>query len=121
MSEEDLSTSSFKYTPMENPVTTPWEVAISGTNYEKLSKGFLPEDMDDKWALYADTPDAEGNFMLHMCRSWTGDEQVALKVQRSKVTQIQWIKKDEDGESDAKLLAKNLCKRFLDCDLEASG
>lgn len=120
MADEDLSASNPKYTPMENPVTTPWEVSISDTTYKKLSKGFLPEDMDDKWALYADAPDAEGNFVLHMCRSWTGDEQVALTVQQSKITQFQWIKKDESEENDAKLLAKNLCKRFLDCDLEAS-
>lgn len=105
---------------MTDPVTTAWDIDISETNHSKLSKGFSPEDMDDKWALYADAPDAEGRFVLHMCRSWTGDEQVALTVTQSKITQIQWIKKDEFTEEDAKLLAKNLCKRFLDCELEAS-
>lgn len=117
---EDLSPPNPKYNPMADPVTSPWEINISETDRNKLSKGFLPEDMDDKWVLYADAPDTDGKFVLHMCRSWTGDEQVALTVKQSKITQIQWIKKQGEEEEDAKLLAKNLCKRFLNCDLEAS-
>lgn len=118
---ENPPSSSFDYNPMANPGTGTWEVPMSSTDRSKLTKGFSPEDMDDKWVLHAEAPDAEGHFVLRMCRSWTGDEQIALTVQQTKITQIQWEKRDDFGEEDAKDLAKGLCKRFLDCDLEVSS
>lgn len=105
--------------PMANPVTAAWEVPISSTDHSKLLKGFSPRDMDDRWYLHADAPDAQGNAVLRMCRSWTGHEQIALTVQQTKISQIQWNKQEGVEEKDAKDLAKGLCKGLLGCDLEA--
>ncbi|BDD56252.1 hypothetical protein MPDQ_001603 [Monascus purpureus] len=112
-------TSGPDHIPMANPATAAWDVPISSTDHSKLLKGFWPQDMDDKWELRADGPDAQGNYMLRMYRSWTGREQVALTVQQTKISRIQWIQRDEFGENDAKDFAKAICRGLLGCDLEA--
>jgi hypothetical protein len=107
--------------PMTNPSTAPWNVPISSTDYSKLLNGFRPQDMDDKWYLHADEPDAQGNFILHIDRSWTGHEQMALIVQPTRISEIQWVLLREayGDESDVKKFAKSMCRGFLGCDLEA--
>lgn len=115
---EENDSSTFDRIPMENPATAAWEVPISEADHSKLLKGFWPRDMDDKWHLHADNPDTEGNSVLRMYRSWTGAEQIALTVQQTKITQIQWNQQGEVGEKEAKDLAKALCQGLLGCDLE---
>lgn len=121
MAERLRRSSGPKLFPMANPVTATWEVPISSTDRSKLLEGFSPQDMDDKWYLHADGPDAQGNSVLRMYRSWTGHEQIALTVQQTKISQIQWNKQEDVEEKDAKNLANNLCKILLGCDLRASS
>ncbi|KAJ5176278.1 uncharacterized protein N7482_002155 [Penicillium canariense] len=96
--------------PMANPATAAWDVPISSTDQSKLLNGFCPQDMDDKWGLRADGPDAQGNFILRIYRSWTGDEHMALGVQQTKISQIQWIQREGYGENDTKYFAKAICR-----------
>ncbi|KAJ5601869.1 hypothetical protein N7510_011403 [Penicillium lagena] len=106
-------------TPMANPATAAWDVPISSPDHSKLLKGFSPQDMDARWGLQADAPDAQGNSILRIYRSWTGDEQMALTVQQTKISQIQWIQREDFGENDAKDFVKRMCRSLLGCDLEA--
>jgi hypothetical protein len=36
--------------------------------------------MEDKWFIYADSPDADGRAKLHIRRSWTGFKVVELDI-----------------------------------------
>lgn len=105
--------------PMADPVSAAWEVPISGADYGRLLGGFSPQDMDDRWCLRADGPDAQGRSVLRMYRSWTGHEQIALTVQETGISQIRWNRQEGVEEKDAKDLAKALCQGLLGCDLEA--
>lgn len=37
--------------PIQNPATAPWGLRISEADFAKLKRGFLPRDMDDRWAF----------------------------------------------------------------------
>ena len=54
------------------PVTTPWEFALPEDAVSNLLTGYLPRQQEDKWFVFTDGPDAEGNATVHMTRSWTG-------------------------------------------------
>ena len=71
------------------PITSPWKATIAPKDLPKLLNGFKPGEMEDKWFVYADGPDANGDAVVHFHRSWTGLKVVALKIK---------IPLDEDGE-----------------------
>jgi hypothetical protein len=57
-----------------------WDHAIPHGELPKLLNGFIPQEMEDKWFVYADGPDAHGNAALHFYRSWTGYKMVEAKL-----------------------------------------
>ena len=81
-------------------------------------------DMDDKWAIFADVPDVNGNTTVRYTRSWTGYEQIALDVVAgdlsntdidawAKIVSVTWEKRDKSagylsGEADVKETAMRL-------------
>jgi hypothetical protein len=123
----DLDDSSPDFVPIAQRATAPWDVPLDYTDYNKLMKGFRPESMDDKWVCYTDKPNTERNAVIHMCRSWTGQEQVSLTIavgnfnetkadDWAKITEISWDKgaqKQLVTEEAAKELATNLYKGLL--------
>ena len=52
--------------PSEAIVLPPVDISYSASEYESIQAGHIPEDMDDKWFMYAD------GDVLHCHRSWTG-------------------------------------------------
>ncbi|EJT76288.1 hypothetical protein GGTG_06209 [Gaeumannomyces tritici R3-111a-1] len=42
--------------PLVAPKTVPWEVNLSAINLRRLIAGFLPDDGDDRWVMYAEDP-----------------------------------------------------------------
>ncbi|KAJ3481027.1 hypothetical protein NLG97_g7923 [Lecanicillium saksenae] len=115
--------------PIRKPATANWDLKVSEDNVQKLQKGFVPEMMEDKWLCYADARDAQGAILVHFCRSWTGMEQIVLKLQLREdgkedsavITEITWEAQDgeEDlGEEEAKEDAVMLCAAILGCSLE---
>lgn len=121
---------------MKSPATASWNLGISRNDVEKLLKGFKPAEMEDRWVCRADVPDARGDFVVHMHRSWTGDEVLRMNVvlaaaagdgasahtneRYAKISDITW----EGGEGsflasevEAKDLATGLCRGVLGCDL----
>lgn len=79
----------WKTSSFETPVTSTWNISIPRTEVPKLINGFLPRAMEDKWVVYADGPDAQGNAVVHMFRSWTRHKMAELKIK---------VPLDEDGE-----------------------
>lgn len=116
------------------PVVSTWDVSVPHAELSKLINGFLPTSMDDKWFVYADGPDAGGNAVVYMVRSWTGYKLVELKVkvpvdkngklteEDSKITEITWESNQERytgrTEEAAKKMAKEVCNWILHVKLE---
>jgi hypothetical protein len=105
---------------MESPATAPWNVHISGTDLEKLKQGFKPQDMEDRWACVTDKPDERGSIVVHWQRSWTGTDQVVLRlnplVDGAEIVEITWDRRsgaNEVNEAEGKKLAKHLSQQFL--------
>ncbi|KAJ9610456.1 hypothetical protein H2200_005233 [Cladophialophora chaetospira] len=78
-----------KTKPIEKPATAAWDQLIPHPEIPKLLLGFQPRAMEDKWFVYTDGPDAQGNGVVHMFRSWTG-----MKMIEARFT----VRLDDDGE-----------------------
>ncbi|KAK2611902.1 hypothetical protein N8I77_005219 [Diaporthe amygdali] len=121
---------------MRNPATAPWNLGISRNDVEKVLRGFKPTAMEDRWMCRADSPDARGGFVVHVHRSWTGDELLRMNVvlavpngdkasahtneHHATITNITWDRGEGSflaNEVEAKDLAINVCRGVLGCDL----
>jgi hypothetical protein len=123
---------------MKNPTTAAWNIPISRNDIEKLLRGFKPAAMEDRWMCHADVPDVHGNFVVHIYRSWTGDEVLRMnivsavqpdrdqvsedtKACQATITDVTWDRGEEGSflatESGAKDLATGICQGVLGCNL----
>jgi hypothetical protein len=118
---------------LEDPLTADWRCTITYSDYNKMLKGWMGESMDDKWMVFTDTPDNEGNTVVHVCRSWTGIENFSLKIvagnpneteakEWGTTVQISWLEytrsipETKVTEEDVKKRARGLCRRLLGCE-----
>lgn len=115
------------------PVVSTWDVSVPRAELSKLINGFLPTSMDNKWFVYADGPDARGNAVVYLVRSWTAYKLVELKVkvpvgedgklveEDSKITEITWESSQERykgrTEEAAKKMAREVCNWVLEVNL----
>lgn len=97
-----------------------------------MLKGFQPQDMDEKWGAQYDRPDAQGNIVLHLYRSWgsqpiysltitPGDPNATQAKDWANIVKISWDKQPGDIEileDEAKNDAINLCNGLLRCELK---
>lgn len=123
-------------TTMKNPITAPWNIGISRSDVEKLLRGFKPTAMEDRWMCRADAPDARGDFVVHVHRSWTGDELLRMNMvlavpdgdgtsahtdeRHATISDITWDRGEGSflaTEVEAKDLATRVCRGVLGCDL----
>jgi hypothetical protein len=72
--------SAWKTKPFKKAERAPWRVPVPADKLGTLLHGFRPEEMEDKWFVYADGPDAAGRAKLHMHRSWTGFKVAELDI-----------------------------------------
>lgn len=121
-----------KVHPLKNPATAQWGRTLTHSDYNKMLKGFMPQDMDDKWMVITDTPDAQGNTVVHICRSWTSQEHFSLTVAAGNsnetgakdwatIVKISWNEQSggvQITEEEAKESAVNLSKGLLGCGLK---
>ena len=119
-----------------SPVTATWDIKIPRAELPKLLNGFEPQQMEDKWLIYADGPDAEGNAAVHMLRSWTGYKVLELKIkvpldedgefreEDSTITEIVWETDREryinPTEEGVKAEARAVCNWVLDLRLDSN-
>jgi hypothetical protein len=134
-SSQRVAASAWKTKPFKNPERAPWEVAVPADKLGSLLSGFRPEEMEDKWFVYADGPDAAGRVKLHMHRSWTGFKvaeldirAIANKYDKTRVwkAEITAIAFETDGErirdqseESAKDQALQVCEWVLGVKLKA--
>ncbi|KIX94016.1 uncharacterized protein Z520_10353 [Fonsecaea multimorphosa CBS 102226] len=71
-----------KAEPFVKQYHLPWNVPLSPESLGKLIHGFAPVEMEDKWFIYADGPDASGAATVNFHRSWTGAKvaEIALDI-----------------------------------------
>ncbi|MCJ1251614.1 hypothetical protein MMC30_008849 [Trapelia coarctata] len=123
--------------PFKNPVSAPWNVAIPPGELPKILNGFRPREMEDKWIVYTDGPDAEGRAVVHFHRSWTGYKFVELEIEvdreagvsggevegSARIVKIVFEPhEDLDGRTEeAKRTAREVCRWVLNVELPDEG
>ncbi|KAF4822963.1 hypothetical protein CGCTS75_v010470 [Colletotrichum tropicale] len=130
--------------PISHPATAAWDLSLSDRDTDKLLHGYQPAAMEDRWMCRSDGPDEQGNIVVHVYRSWTGNEQFQMKVTASslqetalrgseakksgendaEITEITWDTGSGDtqmSEEDAKILATTICRRVLGCELKKAS
>ena len=126
---------SWKTHAIKNPTTAMWNLGISSSDLTKILQGFQPAAMEDRWMCRADGPDVRGDIVVHIYRSWTGQEQFQINATApvsdgtitqdldghgAKFTEITWERGDGSvqlTEEDAKNLAVAVCRGVLSCEL----
>jgi hypothetical protein len=124
------------FSPFEvPPATASWGFAITHDEYNNIIQGFDPRSMDDKWTAVADTPDEQGNTIVHFYFGVRNREEVALTLTASKpdpagleakdwgfITTIAWKVEMPGGtvitQKGAKSRTINLCNYLLNCRIE---
>ncbi|CAI6329292.1 unnamed protein product [Periconia digitata] len=115
--------------PLQKPISASWERTITRNDYNKMLKGFQPSDMDHKWGMQADAPDAQGNINLHAYRSWMSEIMFSITVEVAdlnstedkdwaKVVKISWNEQPggmKVSEAEAKEDMTDLCRNLLSC------
>jgi hypothetical protein len=117
------------------PAEAEWAFAITHDDYKNILQGFNPSNMDDKWTAVTDTPDEQGNTIVHFYLGGSNREQCALTLTAGKlnlhgdetkewgsITKIAWLEELPGGsimsEKEAKAVGINLCNYVLDCKIE---
>ena len=116
--------------PMEKPITSPWDQTVPRAEVPKLLNGFRPQEMEDKWFVYTDGPDAHGRATMHLCRSWTGHKMAEVEIhiplsndgglldEPSQFTQIVWESSEDHrrdpSEQDTKDMVLEVCRWCMD-------
>ena len=84
---------SWQHQPMRRPGFLAWEDAFSPGEWKRLSRGLIPEVMEEKWFIYVD------DEWIHFHRSWTGFELYrARHVQRGPMRVILGVEHETDPE-----------------------
>ncbi|KAF5024457.1 hypothetical protein F66182_3543 [Fusarium sp. NRRL 66182] len=130
---------SWQVQPMNHPKSVKWHIRVPGPDMVNLINGFAPQQMEDKRMSRTDGPDKQGNVVVHMYRSWTGHEFIALKGRVSisgdhndlgdveknggEIFEIVWEHRVTDEsepmtEEEAKDLAIGLSRGLMNCNLD---
>ncbi|KAI1264520.1 hypothetical protein F5Y18DRAFT_428149 [Xylariaceae sp. FL1019] len=118
---------------IQKPKTAGWDASIPASQLIRLLNGFSPSQMEDKWFVYAEGPDERGEVVVHMHRSWTGYENIRLKVnvpldaegnvkaEDGRIREIVWETDEERysgvDEMEAKRTAEGVCEWVLGVEL----
>ncbi|PVH98710.1 hypothetical protein DM02DRAFT_30481 [Periconia macrospinosa] len=118
--------------PLKNTATAQWGRSLTHSDYSKILKGFGPQDMDDRWGIQTDTPDAQGNTVAYLYRSWGSVVQFSLTITAgdadntetkdwAKIVTISWNEQpgyQKVTEEEAKESSVNLCRGLLRCEMK---
>ncbi len=73
----EAEATSWKREPFKKGVPIPLSLEIHKGQIERISKGLIPQEMEDKWFIYFEEP------YLFLHRSWTGQPVFKLKFTES--------------------------------------
>lgn len=121
----------WKHKHFVTPATSPWDQMIPRSELPKLLNGVIPQQMEDKWFVYADGPDAQGNVLLHLYRSWTGYKMVEAKISvdldenggvadtDARFTELKWEtdRQRYNGDMDAPDVVLSVAEWCMGCQL----
>ena len=125
-SSEWMDLPDYPLEPMREPGTAPWGLSISDTDFEKLTAGFEPRDMDDRFAWAVDGPDPDGNISVQIIKWSIPKAFYVLHLKRgengsAKIDSITW-EQNMNGymvsEEQAKMQIVNQSRGYLRCDFE---
>jgi hypothetical protein len=106
---------------------------VTYSSYANMFEGFQPKDMDDKWAVIVDDPDAQGNTVVRVIRSWLSEEFFTLTIEAgnfgnteveewAKIVDISWtpnfFQSRVIDEAEAKRWAKSMLKGCMGCEFK---
>jgi len=90
----------------------PYVASFSASEYSKMRRGFIPQDMDDKWYIYMDADD----LFVHRASSGVCVYHVQFReldgqhvVDYAEVVRDRWM----DAEKDARHLESLICHGLL--------
>ncbi|OJJ07576.1 hypothetical protein ASPVEDRAFT_155399 [Aspergillus versicolor CBS 583.65] len=113
---------------MQKPATAPWGLSISNSDFQKLTAGYKPRGMDDRWRVAVSPPDQNGTISVHFARSWTGIPHYVLFIKPidgdssdAIIDAITW-EQNKGGiyisEEMAKMTVVTISRSFLECDYD---
>lgn len=70
------------------PESAAWSYSLDPVQTLALLRGFPRGEMEDKWIVYSDDPQADGTTSVHFHRSWTGAEIVRVRLQLDDTTSM---------------------------------
>jgi hypothetical protein len=106
--------------PIENPKLIDTELYFTDKQFEKLTKGLIPHQMEDKWFIYYE------NDWLYFHRSWTGygiykaklnKEQDGYSIREFWVERNQQKYQNEDDKADIESFFFLIVRGLLDIDV----
>jgi ADP-ribosylglycohydrolase len=111
---------SWKNIPIDNPKRIDIDLLFTGRQFSKLTKGLIPQQMEDKWFIYCE------NEWLYFHRSWTGNG--VYKAKLNKVADGYTIKefwaernqekyRNEDDHTDIETFTFLIARGFLGIDV----
>jgi hypothetical protein len=63
----------------QTPSNAPWVLDIAYDDIKKLMQGFIPRDMDDRWAIETISSDERGVYTTYLVRSWLRNPITAIR------------------------------------------
>lgn len=109
--------------------TAPWLLCISSADLTRLTAGFQPQQMEDRWLCCAEDTAEPGVQVVRFHKSWTGQEHFSVRVRMveksggkhsGEITEIAWDEgkgAETITEDDAKDIVIGLCKSVLGCSI----
>jgi hypothetical protein len=112
------------------PLSAPWRGTLPASQLQRLLNGYCPSVMEEKWFVYADGPDAQGQCAVHMHRSWGGEKMFEMRVRTdgsgrdAEVVEVVWESDPNllrwSSEEFAKATVLEVCNWVLDVQLNVA-
>lgn len=109
-SDEVATRSSWKNYPIKNSRSVEVDLTLSEEDYQNVTKGFVPTQMEDKWFIFFE----DGIINFH--RAWTGHGVFQAKIVKENnkyLIKEVFVEKSFTSEGDSKELFLSLIKKRL--------
>jgi hypothetical protein len=108
--------------PFKAPVSSSWDLPIPPADLSKLLYGSIPQEMENKWFVYAEGPNEEGDVEVHFVRSWTGYRIATLEANmKGRVTGLVWETSEEAVNKPTlpgtKEIVREVCRHIMGVEL----